>query len=53
MIKTSDLKRWERAVKKIGTQRMLNLPEQIKEVLKNTRDLKTKADILEKIADSL
>ena len=35
-------KRYQVAIDKIGHARLLNLPEQIKELLKNTKDLKTK-----------
>lgn len=33
-------KRYQVAIDKIGHARLLNLPEQIKELLKNTKDLK-------------
>ena len=35
-------KRYQVAIDKIGHARVVNLPEQIKEMLKNTKDLKTK-----------
>ena len=38
---------------KIGHARLLNLPEQIKELLKNTKDLKTKTELLEEIAKNI
>lgn len=43
-------KRYQVAIDKIGHARLLNLPEQIKELLKNTKDLKTKTELLEEIA---
>ena len=42
-------KRYQVAIDKIGHARLLNLPEQIKELLKNTKDLKTKTELLEEI----
>ena len=43
--------RYQNAVEKIGgAAELLNLPEQVKNVLKNTTDLKVKVKILEEIA---
>lgn len=43
--------RYSKAIKKIGgPSEMLNLPNQVKEILKNTKDLKTKVEMLELIA---
>ena len=43
--------RYQNAVEKIGgAAGLLNLPEQVKHVLKNTTDLKVKVKILEEIA---
>lgn len=43
--------RYERAIKEIGgTSALMELPKQIKDILKNTRDLQTKVRILEEIA---
>lgn len=43
--------RYQNAVEKIGgAAGLLNLPEQVKNVLKNTTDLKVKVKILEEIA---
>ena len=41
------------SIDKIGHARLLNLPEQIKELLKNTKDLKTKTELLEEIAKNI
>lgn len=47
-------KRYQVAIDKIGGPAgLLNLPSQIKEVLKNTRDLETKVKLLEEIAKAL
>lgn len=47
-------KRYQVAIDKIGgTAGLLNLPNQIKEVLKNTRDLETKVKLLEEIAKAV
>ena len=46
-------KRYQVAIDKIGYARLLNLPEQIKELLKNTKDLKTKTELLEEIAKNI
>lgn len=43
--------RYQNAIEKIGgAAGLLNLPEQVKNVLKNTTDLKAKVKILEEIA---
>lgn len=43
--------RYERAIKKIGgASALIELPKQIKDVLKNTKDLQTKVKMLEEIA---
>lgn len=43
--------RYERAIKKIGgASGLMELPKQIKDVLKNTKDLETKVKMLEEIA---
>lgn len=43
-------KRYKVAIDKIGHERLLNLPKQIKELLQNTKDLKAKTEMLEEIA---
>ena len=43
-------KRYRVAIDKIGYERMLNLPEQVKSILKNTKDLEAKTKMLEEIA---
>lgn len=46
--------RYEKAVKEIGgAVALLNLPDQVKEVIKNTRDLETKTKMLEMIAKAM
>lgn len=43
--------RYIKAIEKIGgPAEMLNLPKQVKEILQNTQDLKTKVEMLELIA---
>lgn len=43
--------RYQKAIKEIGgTTELLNLPKQIKEVLKSTTDFETKVKMLEEIA---
>lgn len=49
----TDLERYEKALKDIGIVRLLELPEQVKEVLKSTTNLKIKADMLEEIAKNI
>lgn len=46
-------KRYQIAIDKIGHERLLNLPKQIKEVLQSTRDLETKVKLLEEIAKTV
>ena len=47
-------KRYQIAIDKIGGHEgILNLKRQIKEVLKNTKDLETKVKLLEEIAKAL
>ena len=43
--------RYEEALRKIGTEKLLHLPEPIKDVLRSTTDLQTKVKILEEIAE--
>lgn len=44
-------KRYSEAIKKIGgPAKLLNLPKQVKETLKNTKELRTKVEMLELIA---
>lgn len=46
--------RYNKAIKAIGgTSALLNLPEQVKEVLMNTKDLETKVKMLELIAKAI
>ena len=46
--------RYNKALKAIGgTIGLLNLPEQVKEVLRNTKDFETKVKILELIAKAI
>jgi hypothetical protein len=42
-------KRYHAAIIKIGYEKIFSLPEQIKKLLMNTRDLKTKTELLEEI----
>ena len=44
------LERYERAMKRIGMDTLVNLPEEAKQVLKETTDLDTKIKMLELIA---
>lgn len=46
-------KRYHDAIKKIGTEKLLNLPPQVKEVLKSTTDLEVKTEMLEMIAENI
>lgn len=46
-------KRYQTAIRKIGYQKMLNLPDKVKEILTNTRNLETKVKMLEEIAKML
>ena len=47
-------KRYEKAIQDIGgAAGLLNLPEQIKKLLKNVRDQETKVRLLEEIAAEL
>ena len=47
-------KRYQVAIDKIGGPTgLLNLPRQIKEVLKNAKDLETKVKLLEEIVKAL
>lgn len=43
--------RYQRALDRIGTAGLMNLPKPIKEVLKETTDLVVKTKMLESIAD--
>ena len=45
------LARHSRVIKRIGHARLMNLPKQVKDLLKQPMDLKTKTLILEEIAD--
>ncbi len=48
------LKRWQKAIERIGGgQALLDLPDQVKEILKNTTDLETKTKLLEAIANAV
>ena len=47
------LKRYQEALNKLGTGGIMNLPEQVKEVLKSTTDLKVKTEMLEMIAKNI
>lgn len=44
------LKRHSQLIKEIGHQRLLELPPEVKKILKSTGHLETKVSILEKIA---
>ena len=47
------VQRWSKAIENIGgAAELLNLPEQVREVLKNTTDLETKVKMLELIAEA-
>ena len=47
-------KRYNEAIKKIGgPAKLLSLPEEVKEVLKNTKDFETKVKMLELIAKAI
>lgn len=45
--------RYQNAIKKIGHKRLLDLPQQVKDILKKTNDLKSKVELLEEIAKTL
>ena len=45
------LDRYSRAIKRIGHARLMSLPKQLKDLLEEITDLKTKTLILEEIAD--
>ena len=45
--------RYQNAIKKIGHEKMLELPTQVKEILHNTKDLQTKVKLLEEIAKTV
>ena len=48
------IQRWHKAIVRIGgTAALLDLPEQVQEVLKNTNDLTVKTRMLEAIADAM
>lgn len=47
------LKRHSAALEKIGYLRLLELPEEIKKLLEETRDLEVKTVMLEAIAEAL
>lgn len=47
------LERWAAALEKIGTERLLNLPTEVKNVLMNCYDLETKTQMLELIVSQL
>ena len=47
------LKRYEEAMKKLRKYDLTTLPDEVKEVLKNTTDLETKVKMLEEIAKSI
>ena len=47
------LKRYEEAMNKLRKYDLTTLPDDVKEVLKNTTDLKTKVKILEEIAKAI
>ena len=53
MNKTEYLKRYEAVMKKLNTGDLLGLPEKVKDILKNTNDLKIKVEMLEEIAKVL
>lgn len=43
--------RYHRALERIGTARLMNLPKPIREALKETTDLVAKTKMMEEIAD--
>lgn len=43
--------RYQGAIKKIGTLNLLNLPEDVKAILKETNNFETKVKMLEKIGE--
>ena len=45
--------RYHRAIRRIGHAALLDLPEGIKTILKNTTDLQTKTQLLEEIAKQI
>lgn len=47
------LKRYEAAMKKLNASNLLELPAEVKEILKNTTDLKTKVKMLEEITKAI
>ena len=48
----TDLERYEKAMSNLSAKQLLNLPQEVKEVLKRTTDLKIKAEMLEKISEN-
>ena len=53
MKKTDYLQRYEAVMKRLNTGDLLGLPEEIKDILRNTTDLKIKVEILEEIEKAL
>ena len=48
------IQKWQKAMNRIGGPgALLSLPEQVREVLKSTEDLKAKTRMLETIADTM
>ena len=47
------LKRYEEVMRKLKKIDLLSLPEAVKEILKNTTDLKVKVEMLEEIAKTI
>ena len=47
------LKRYEEVMKKLNNCDLTTLPDEVKEVLKNTTDLETKVKMLEEIAKAI
>ena len=47
------VKRWSELINEIGVERLLSLPEAVKDVLKNTNDLETKVKMFELILSKL
>lgn len=45
--------RYKRAIRRIGHAALLELPESIKDLLKNATDLQTKTRLLEEIAKQI
>lgn len=48
---TDMMQRYEAVIKRLGRADLLDLPDEVKDVLKSTTDLETKVKMLEMIAE--